>query len=65
MALYLQSQQKPELAFEVLDYDGAAHTAVLRNATGTYTDPHFRLAEVKQYYTLTDVMPTCLKGEEV
>lgn len=60
MALYLVCINKPEHGYEVLSYDKATHTAVLRNDTGTYTDDCFYLNIIKMLYQLTDVKPSFL-----
>jgi hypothetical protein len=57
MPLYLQSKRKPELAFEVLDYDSAAHTAILRNRHGIVTDRNFHLYMVRRVYDLVQDKP--------
>jgi hypothetical protein len=60
MALYLVCIDKPEHGYEVVSYDKATHTAVLRNDTGTYTDRCFFLETLKTLYRLTDVKPSFL-----
>lgn len=62
MPLYLICKRKPELAFEVLSYDKASHSAELRGRSGVVTDPHFYIDELKSDYDLTSVEPACLKG---
>jgi hypothetical protein len=51
---------KPGHGYEVLSYDKATHTAVLRNDTGTYTDTLFFLNIIKMLYNLTNVKPDFL-----
>lgn len=60
--LFLISKLKPNFAYEVLSYDKAKNTAVLRDASyGEMTDIRFHLDIIKRCYTLTDVEPECLK----
>lgn len=62
MPLYLLSRFKPDFAYEVLSYDKAACTAVLRGPNGVFTDTNFHLYIIKRCCELTDVKPACLKG---
>jgi len=61
VALYLVAKLKADFAFEVMAYDGVAHTATLRNDTDTYYDTNFHLGMIKRVYDLTETRPRCLK----
>lgn len=58
----LDKRRRPEWAFEVVSYDAATHTAVLRGETRTIIDTNFYPRIVKRAYDLTDVEPDNLKG---
>ena len=62
MALYLLSKLKPGLAYEVVSFDKAKHTAVLRDSTGALmTDIQFYIDIIRRCYDLTDQRPAPLK----
>lgn len=61
MSLYLLSRWHDDSAYEVLSFDKARNTAVLRGPHGTLHDPNFHITIVKRCFTLTDVEPACLR----
>lgn len=60
MSLYLVSRLHDKHAYEVLSYDKATHTAVLRDGEHTMTDPNFHIEIVKRVFDLTEVRPEYL-----
>lgn len=60
MRLFLKGRSKG-LAFEVLEYDPAAHRAVLRGVDGIVVDSNFVLYMVRRIYDLVQEEPDCLK----
>ena len=62
MRLFIVGKVKG-LAFEVLQYDGATHRAVLRGINGIVTDSNFVLYMVRRVYDLVHDEPDCLKGK--
>jgi hypothetical protein len=62
MPLFLLNKRLPEWNLEVVSYDAATHTAVLRGVTRMITDTNFYPRIVKRAYDLSDVEPDNLKG---
>ncbi len=62
MKLFLAGKYKG-LCFEVLEYDPAAHRAVLRGVDGIVVDTNFVLYMVKRVYDLVQTEPDSLKGK--
>jgi len=57
VSLYLISKFHDGHAYEVLSYDKATHTAVVRDNERTMVDTNFHVEIVKRVFDLTDVKP--------
>lgn len=66
MPLYLRHTTKPGCDFEVVSYDPAAHTAVVRTPDGTeHFDHAFYPAKLKLVgYSLTPTIPKSFGGKD-
>jgi hypothetical protein len=60
--LFITAKTK-QLAFEVVEYDPAAHRAVLRGINGIVVDHNFHLYMVRRVYALVHDEPDFLRGK--